>query len=102
MQTENTLAEDSPAQVTEMSRFSHIPFLLPEIFTTAASSLADKLSRPRLLPLETTIRILDELEEKLLFLFRTDAKAVTWAYPVTADPTPHEALLDTGEGAHAA
>jgi len=43
--------------------------------------------------------ILDDLERHLTFLFRNDAGAVTWAYPVTVDATPHRAHLGTGEDA---
>ena len=44
--------------------------------------------------------ILDQLEKHLLFLFRNDHGAVTWAYPVTVDETPHRASLSTGEEAY--
>jgi hypothetical protein len=44
--------------------------------------------------------ILDELEEHLTFLFRGDGGAVTWAYPVTVDETPHRASFSTGEEAY--
>ena len=45
--------------------------------------------------------ILDELEQHLTFLFRNDEGAVTWAYPVTVDETPHRASFSTGEEAYA-
>ena len=41
--------------------------------------------------------ILDELEQKLFFLVRNDQGAVTWAYPVTVDITPHRLTFNTGE-----
>lgn len=44
--------------------------------------------------------ILDQLEKRLMFLFRNDQGAVTWAYPVTVDETPHHASLSTGEEAY--
>lgn len=46
--------------------------------------------------------ILDDLENHMTFLFRGDGKAVTWAYPVTTDVTPHRVTLSTGEQVHAA
>jgi len=46
--------------------------------------------------------ILDELEEHMTFLFRNEAGAVAWAYPVTVDPTPHRISFDTGESLYAA
>jgi hypothetical protein len=44
--------------------------------------------------------VLDELEEHLTFLFRDERGAVTWAYPVTVDETPHQASFSTGEEAY--
>ena len=44
--------------------------------------------------------ILGELEKRLTFLFRNDEGAVTWAYPVTVDETPHHASFSTGEEAY--
>jgi hypothetical protein len=45
-------------------------------------------------------RILDELEQHLTFLFRSDGEEVTWAYPVTLDETPHHARFSSGEEAY--
>jgi hypothetical protein len=42
------------------------------------------------------VKILDELERRLIFLFRPSGRDVVWAYPVTAEPTPH--LLDYSSG----
>jgi len=44
--------------------------------------------------------ILDELEQHLTFLFRSDGEAVSWAYPVTVDETPHHARFSSGEEAY--
>jgi len=41
--------------------------------------------------------ILDDLESKLFFLVRNGQDAVAWAYPVTAEPTPHRLNFSTGE-----
>jgi hypothetical protein len=46
--------------------------------------------------------ILDDLEHHLTFLYRNDAGAVAWAYPVTTDPTPHRVTFSSGEQIHAA
>ncbi len=43
--------------------------------------------------------ILDELERGLTFLFRNERGEVTWAYPITVDPTEHRAHFRTGEDA---
>ena len=75
--------------VREMPRFAKpIP---PE---TIAQSLNMKLGQ--------VVSILDELEKNLTFLFRNEAGAVTWAYPVTVEQTPHRITFNTGEQIYAA
>jgi hypothetical protein len=46
--------------------------------------------------------ILDELEVKLFFLVRNDEGAVSWAYPVTVETTPHRLTFKSGEHLYAA
>ena len=52
--------------------------------------------------LEQVVPILDELEKKLTFLYRNEAGAVIWAYPVTVEQTPHRITFSTGEQIYAA
>lgn len=52
--------------------------------------------------LEKVHSILDELEKNLTFLYRDEGGAVTWAYPVTVEVTPHRILFSTGERINAA
>jgi hypothetical protein len=54
------------------------------------------------LPVDRVVAILDDLEKHMTFLFRNEEGAVTWAYPVTVDQTPHHVALSTGEMAYAA
>ena len=54
------------------------------------------------LPLEQVINILDDLERHLVYLFRNPQGEVTWAYPVTVDPTPHRVTFSSGEKIYAA
>jgi hypothetical protein len=54
------------------------------------------------LPLDRVRVLLDELEKGMTFLYRNSAGAVHWAYPVTADETPHLVTFSTGEQVHAA
>jgi hypothetical protein len=49
------------------------------------------------LPLERVRSILDELERKLFFLVKNGHGAVTWAYPVTVEATPHRLEFSSGE-----
>ncbi len=46
--------------------------------------------------------IIDELEKNKFFLFRNTQGEVAWAYPVTAETTPHKAYFSTGEEIYAA
>ncbi len=43
------------------------------------------------------IQILDELERRLIFLFRPGGQDVVWAYPITVEPTPHKLAFSSGE-----
>jgi len=54
------------------------------------------------LPLDQVNRILDELERRMTFLCRRDSEDVNWAYPVTAEETPHQVRMDGGEAFSAA
>jgi hypothetical protein len=54
------------------------------------------------LPLQHTREILDELEQKMTFLFRNERGEVAWAYPVTVEPTPHRIHFSSGEQVYAA
>jgi len=49
------------------------------------------------LKLDDVVRILAELEQRLFFLVRDSSGSVNWAFPVTADPTPHRLSFSTGE-----
>ena len=46
--------------------------------------------------------ILDELERNLTFVVRDRQGQVAWAYPVTAEPTPHLLHFPEGHTTHAA
>jgi hypothetical protein len=54
------------------------------------------------LPLDRVQTILAALERKLTFLYRNPQGEVTWAYPVTVEPTPHRLTFRSGEQAYAA
>ena len=54
------------------------------------------------LPQERVRVILDELEKGMTFLFRGDGEAVTWAYPVTLDETPHHVTFPRMHASHVA
>jgi hypothetical protein len=62
----------------------------------------EEISSAMDLSLERTLEILDELEKGMTFLFRNERGEVAWAYPVTAEPTPHRIRFSTGEQIYAA
>jgi hypothetical protein len=57
----------------------------------------DSIAAELEMPLAQVAGILDELERKLFFLARNAEGAVSWAYPVTVEPTPHRLAFSTGE-----
>jgi hypothetical protein len=66
---------------------------LPEVQRPLpVDEIAGKLS----LPVARVRQILEELERHLFFLVRNDGGEVAWAFPVTADPTPHEMECSRG------
>jgi hypothetical protein len=54
------------------------------------------------LPPARVAAILEELERNLFFLVRNGDGHVSWAFPVTVDPTPHRLVFSTGERLHGA
>ncbi len=52
--------------------------------------------------LECVVEILDELERRLIFLFRPGGRDVVWAYPLTVAKTPHSLSFSSGEQLNAA
>jgi hypothetical protein len=82
-----------------MSREHHLirRFVVKEL-PRAGNPLKPELISQRLkLPVGRVNTILDELERNLFFLVRNSQGAVTWAYPVTVEKTPHELVFSTGE-----
>jgi hypothetical protein len=51
---------------------------------------------------ERVTRILDDLERRMIFVYREGGPDVVWAYPVTAAETPHHMAFGSGERIDAA
>lgn len=64
----------------------------------SAQSISECLS----IPLARVIAILDELQQRLLFLVQQPAGEVCWAFPITVAPTPHHLRFSSGERIYAA
>jgi hypothetical protein len=62
----------------------------------------ERIAQELHLPPVRVAEILYELEGHKTFLFRNKQGAVTWAYPVTVDCTPHRLRLSSGEQVYAA
>ena len=75
-------------------------FVVAELPRTGAPLPPESIAAALDLPTPRVRAILDELERHLIFLFRNDHGAVTWAYPVTVEETPHRARFSTGEEAY--
>ncbi len=65
--------------------------IAPEVFAAELDLRPDQVSL-----------ILDKLERRLTFLCRRGGEDVVWAYPVTAEETPHQVRMDGGEAFSAA
>jgi hypothetical protein len=57
----------------------------------------DRIGHDLGLPTDEVQRILDDLEQNLFFLVRDDNGAVSWAFPVTTEATPHQLTFRSGE-----
>jgi hypothetical protein len=72
---------------------------LPRIGKPIKPSL---ISEALKLPLTHVSEILSDLESNLFFLVRNRRGHVSWAFPVTADKTPHRLSFSSGERIYAA
>ena len=77
-------------------------FVVRELQRTGKPMQQEFISQSLKLPVVRVNTILDELERNLFFLVRNSQGAVTWAYPVTVERTPHQVTFSTGERLYAA
>ena len=77
-------------------------FVVKELPNAGEPLSPEIISQELKLPVSRVVIILEELEKQLTFLFRNRQGAVTWAYPVTVDRTPHHITFNTGEQIYAA
>jgi hypothetical protein len=73
-----------------------------ELARSGEALTPERIAQELELPQPRVVAILDDLERHKTFLFRNAQGAVTWAYPVTVDPTPHRVRFSTGKQVHAA
>jgi hypothetical protein len=72
-------------------------FVVRELPRLAAPMPPEYIADGLKLEQSRVIEILDELERRLIFIFRPGGREVVWAYPVTAEPTPHKLAFSSGE-----
>lgn len=72
-------------------------FVVKEMAIRQRPIESELISEKLNIPLEQVNFLLEELERKLFFLVRNEQGAVTWAYPVTVEITPHKLSFDNGE-----
>ena len=77
----------------------HVVLELPKVNAPISpQQIAESLD----LPIDRVNFLLDDLEKHMTFLYRNGEGAVTWAYPVTVDQTPHRVDFSSGEQIYAA
>jgi hypothetical protein len=77
-------------------------FVVKELANIAKPIPPKLISEELKMSLSRTTEILDELERNLFFLVRNEQGNVSWAFPVTAERTPHQLSFSTGERLNAA
>ena len=77
-------------------------FVVRELPRTGKPIPPELISDELNLPLSKITEILDDLEKNLFFLVRNEQGEISWAFPVTADKTPHRLTFSTGERLNAA
>jgi len=75
-------------------------FAVTELARTGKPLSPDVIAERLALPPARIKEMLDQMERRMMFLVRNNDAHITWAYPVTADQTPHHARFDTGEEAY--
>ena len=95
----NKLAKRSELEPDER-RVQH--FAVREIPRRREAIAPEVFARELDLSIDEVHQILDELERRMTFLCRRGGEDVNWAYPVTADDTPHQVRIDGGAAFSAA
>lgn len=77
-------------------------FAVAELPRRGKAITVDDIATALSLPRVRVAEIIEELERALFFVVRTQGAAVSWAFPVTVDPTPHPLIFSSGEHCYAA
>jgi hypothetical protein len=98
------IPQQSPGRLDFMTDAHHLVrnFVVVELAHVQEPIEPKLIAEALMLPLDQVVYILEELETKRFFLVRNEHGAVSWAYPVTVERTPHKLRFDTGEQLYAA
>ncbi|MGD9057633.1 MAG: hypothetical protein PVJ41_07760 [Desulfobacterales bacterium] len=98
------LAKEIPKVLGFMTEDHHQVryFVVRELSRIGKAIPPELIAKELNLSFSKTTDILDELEKNLFFLVRNEKGDVLWAFPVTADQTPHQLRFSTGENINAA
>ena len=77
-------------------------YAVTEIARTSRPVTTEQISAETEITADRVLTIIDELEQSRAVFFRSGPAAVDWAYPVTADETPHQVRIDGGAAFSAA
>ena len=77
-------------------------FVVRELPRLARAMPPDYVAERLEMTAERVADIFDELEKRLVYLFRPGGRDVEWAYPVTVAETPHRLAFSSGERLYAA
>ena len=77
-------------------------FVVSELPRRARAMTPGEIAEALAMETARVATIIDELEKALFFVVRTEGNAVSWAFPITVDRTPHSLTFSSGERCFAA
>lgn len=91
--------EHSRSRLAFMTEAHHAVryFVVRELVRIGKPLAPASIAEPLNLTVNQVVSILDDLEKNLFFLVRNEMGAVSWAFPVTIDRTPHRLMFSSGE-----
>lgn len=95
------LSQESRAGLTPVQHRIR-DFVVQEMHRVEEPLSPEVIAQRLTLPLAEVRSTLDLLELGMVYLYRMDRVHVDWAYPVTADETPHHLQYSSGEQGYAA
>lgn len=94
-------AESKAQLLTEEERRIH-HFVVRKMASVEKPIRAELVADEIGLPVSEVENAIDKLESLKTFLYRSDGRAIDWAYPLSLEETGHRMTVDTGEQFNAA